>query len=258
VPEVRLSHDGAAAVLTFSHPQRGNALSQPMMVEAAALLRAVRREDAAAIILRGDGERSFCAGYDLAELPRSSGGDGDETVPELMGLLRAIEESTVPVIAAVQGHAIGGGVLLLAHCDLRIGGRDLVLRIPTTRIGMVYPLRGVRRLVAVAGLAAATRWLLLGEDIHPEEAHRTGLLDELLPNGDVFVRALSLAGILAQRAPLAVEGLLRTLRGLGHGADDEAVRRIHQEAMAACVQSEDLREGIAAAAGRRSPRFVGR
>ncbi len=256
--EVRLTKEGRVAVLWLSHPQRGNALTVPMMIGAAALLRSIRAEDCVAVVVRGEGERAFCSGYDLLDLPRESQAVGDAVLPELMSLLAAIEEVPVPVIAAVSAPAIGGGVLLAAHCDVRIGGAGVRLRIPTTRIGMVYPLRGVRRLVALAGLGAATRWLLFGEDIAVEDALRCGLLDEVVPPDEVVGRALALARVLEQRAPLAVGGLLRTLRALGHGVDDADVVRIHREALAACVASEDLVEGIAAAAARREPIFKGR
>lgn len=257
---VRLDVAGTIGTLWFDRPARGNALSIQMMVEAASLLRSVPGGAVRALIVRGAGDRHFCTGYDLLALPDvrrlgEDGATGDAVIPELMELLDALEGFPAPTIGAVDGSAIGGGVLLLSFCDEAFVGTGARLQVPASRLGMMYPLRGLRRLAAVAGLARAQRWLAGGSEIPLAEAEGAGWI-QLVREGSAADAARVRAAELSERAPLVLSGLAATLRAVGRG--DPSAREIHSEAMARCIQSADIVEGLLAKAERRPPRFEGR
>lgn len=246
------------ATLWLDRPTRGNALSPTMMRALVEPLRTLDPSRVRAVLLRGRG-RHFCAGYDLGALSALADaddvGEGDAAISELMAVLDALASCPVPTVAALDGACIGGGVLVASFCDLRVATASARLSIPAARLGMMYPLRGVERLVALVGPPTATRWLLDGGEITLKDAALAGFLTvEEERGGSAWATALAIAA----RAPLAVAGLLQTLRGLVSGEDRAVLRRTHAGAMALCLASADLREGLVAHAERRTPMFEGR
>jgi len=209
-------------------------------------------------VIRGEGERAFCAGYDLDSLAAETAQGPGPVIPELIALIEVLAGFPVPTIAAINGHAIGGGALLASLCDLRYAVRGARFRIPTTRIGIIYPLAGLRRLVALVGLGNATEALLLADDIDAERALAWGLyqgISPTLPALDHRIAGISAA--LAGRAPLASRGALAVLRAVGEQAN-AGLATLHACWLDRCVESEDLAEGLRAAQERRAPEFRGR
>ncbi len=262
---VRLDRDGPVAVLILDNSARGNALTPPMMARAAELVSGLgaqlRREPSVpfgALIIRGAGDRAFCAGYDLAALARETSERPQEVIPELMDVLAAFDAFPFPIIAALNGHAIGGGALLATLCDLRYARHGVRFRIPTSRIGIVYPLVGIRRLTTLVGLGRAMETLLLADDISTEQGAAWGLYQDVTTSALLDERVRSVALALAERAPLSIQGNVQTLRAIGSGDSEHEVRDLHGRWLARCVASSDLAEGLAAAAERRPARFEGR
>lgn len=263
MPSVHLTRTGHGATLTIDNRARGNALTPVMMQEMAsqvAVLAAELEESGdpfGALVIRGAGDRTFCAGYDLDSLHAETQERPDLVIPELLELLECLTGFPGTTIAALQGHAIGGGALLASLCDLRYARRGVRFRIPTTRIGILYPLPGLRRLVALLGLGRATELLLLAEDLRPEQGLAWGLYQEVLDGpATLFERLDAVARSLARRSPLATRGALGVLRRLGAG--EGGVDELHAHWLARCVASEDLDEGLRAARERREPVFRGR
>jgi enoyl-CoA hydratase len=261
---VRLERGPRSATLVIDNPDRGNALTPAMMQRASDLLRGLSDElvdpvtPYGALVLRGAGDRVFCAGYDLSSLAAETATRSDLVIPELLSLLEALSTFPVPTIAALHGHAIGGGALLASLCDLRYCKAGVRFRIPTTRIGILYPLAGLRRLVALLGPGRALEVLLLADDIDAETGSAWGLYQGVAATArelDELVE--SVVGSLAARAPLASRGTLGLVRALADSADTAAVEALHAGWLARCVASDDLSEGLDAAQERRVPIFGG-
>lgn len=246
-------------------PARGNALCPGMMVDLAAALRdAAQSEQLRVVILSGAGERAFCTGYDLQELRSAAPDSGSPpedwatNFPELTELLRAIEDCPVPMIASLGGHAIGGGALLATFCDFRIARAGVRFAVPASRLGVIYPLEGIRRLVALVGSARASSILLRAAPVDTTEGRTCGLYEEVVAAENLDVAVDQLASDLAARAPLAVRGMRQVLRGLAIGQSRAELTELHDQWTARCLSSADLSEGLSAAIARREPRFEGR
>jgi enoyl-CoA hydratase/carnithine racemase len=230
-----------------------------MLSFADGLARAAEAGVRVAIVTGGPGT-AFCSGYDLAALPAPDPAvdDWESRFPELTAMLESFERFEAPIVAAVNGHAIGAGALIAAAADFRIAQRGSFFRIPAVRLGVLYPLAGIRRLTALVGLDRASRILLLGDDIDADTAVSWGLYTESTDAADVLPRAEAFAARLVQRAPLTVAGLRSLLRADARHAADDAVRTLHRAWATRCLGSSDLAEGLAAALARRAPRFEGR
>jgi enoyl-CoA hydratase/carnithine racemase len=282
---IRVDGAGSSVVtLTLDRPERGNALTPRMMREMAQTLAGLAAEGGVrALILRGSGGRVFCSGYDLAELPGAaagpaSGGAGAaaaaggasatgaatagnwaERFPELTAMVRSLCDFPAPTLACVNGHAIGGGALLASLCDLRWAQEGARFQVPAVRLGVLYPLEGIRRMVALLGAARASRIFLLAEELSADEGARCGLWQELAPAEALEAKVRRAADALAAAAPLSVAGLRALLREVAEGASDATkVEALHADWTARCMESEDLKEAVAAMREKRPPRFQGR
>ncbi len=247
---------GDVLVLELQNPDKRNALD-PALCDA---LTAALRDpgDARAIVLSGAGEKAFSAGFDLEALPAPG-----EPMPRdpFEGLLDAVSASDLPIVAALRGVAMGGGLELAAACDLRVGHPELKLAMPPARLGIIYSPRGLARFSALCGESRARRLFLTACTLDGAEAHRIGLCDELVPAGEVLPRALAMAAEIAALAPLAVQGMRRVFETLCRArlealdpVDLEAIARLR----AASFASADHAEARRAFADKRAPRFSGR
>jgi len=248
----------------IDNPDRGNALTPGMMASAVQLLSGLAaelRDDTApfgALVIRGVGVRAFCAGYDLSALREETQSRPNLVIPELLSLVEQLRHFPVPTIAVLNGHAIGGGALLASLCDLRYAREGVRFRIPTTRIGIVYPLAGLRRLVSLLGPGRALDVLLLAEDVNAATAERWGLYQQVVDTESSLVALVaSVVRELSERAPLAVRGATHVVRSLCDGLSEEQLGALHTAWLARCVESDDLGEGLAAALDRRTPSFKG-
>ncbi len=231
-----------------------------MMVAFADGLAAASAAGVRAAIVTGGPGKAFCSGYDLTALPNPDPtvDDWDSRFPELTAMLESLETFPAPIIAAINGHAIGGGALVVAGADFRVAQHGSFLRIPAVRLGVLYPLPGIRRLVSLVGVDRATQILLLGDDVDASVAVQWGLYTEVADADSVLRRAEEIAAHVASRAPLTVAGLRALIRADAAHAPDDAVRALHRAWAQRCLGSADLGEGMAAAMQKRPPRFEGR
>jgi enoyl-CoA hydratase/carnithine racemase len=201
------------------------------------------------LVLTGSG-RAFCAGFNLDEL--RAGGDGPARFERTVETLAALP---LPTIARLNGGVYGGAIDLALACDFRLGVDTLEARMPAARIGLHYYASGLARAVARLGVGGAKRLFLVGEALGAAELLRLGFVDEALPAQALDARVDALARALAAGAPLAVQGMKRSIDEIALGTADPATLREREQR---CAGSADLREGLAALDGKRPPRFEGR
>ena len=266
--KVLLTIKKAIALITLNKPDRLNALDVGVWEELKSVAEAIDAHPAVrAAILTGAGERAFCAGLDLKEgstVKLQEGFSPAAALPHIhehLKRLRAsfdhIENLHVPVICAIKGHCIGGGLELACCCDIRIGSEDSRFSIPEVRLGIVPDMGGTQRLPKIVGIGKAKELIYSARSIDAREALRIGLLNEVSPKEKVLERAFLLAEEIAANGPLAVQAAKRAInsgwnQGLNEGLAIESFRA------AEVLISEDASTGRSAAAQKKAPTFKGR
>ena len=246
--------DGIALV-RLNRPERLNALNMAVRESLAAHFTELAADDTVrCVVITGD-DKAFAAGADLAELVDRT--PTDPAFARTRAAWAAIERYRRPIIAAVSGFALGGGCELAMHCDIIIAGQGAKLGQPEVKVGIMPGAGGTQRLVRAVGKFAAMRWLLTGDLLSASDAHRLGLVSEVVPDGEVLQRALEIAGRIAALPPLAVAAIKDTVL---RGADLplEAALRLESESFQALFGTEDRTEGMRAFLEKRKPEFKGR
>ena len=257
-----LERDAGIAVLTIERPERRNALHGPLWTAIRDMGRTLASDPPRALIVRGRGDH-FCAGMDLrpdnpllARLgPAMATADKVEVrkiIVELKGTMDAIATIPCPVIAAIEGACVGGGVELALSCDLRVASYNAFFSMPEARLGMVPDVGGCVRLTRAIGRAHATDLILTGRKIDAKLAFQWGLVDRLCATGDAFADARALALDIAKGAPTANREALLAIRAADALPAAEAFERETEHGATAVVTGE-LLEGVAAFAQKREP-----
>ncbi len=253
---VELTYEGPLACLTLKRAEKLNALDRAMidaLGDAARSIEASR--DVRVAILSGEG-KAFCAGGDIAawgglpalEMWRDWTRAGHRA-------FEALARLRVPLIAALTGHAFGGGLELAAVADIRIAESGIKLGLPESGLGMAPGWSGTQRLVRRFGSSVVRRMALAGAMFSAEEALALGLVDEVTEQGAGLARAKTVAGEIAKRGPIAVQ-MVKAMINAAEGEDRDAP--IEGLAGALTALTEDLSEGVAAFRAKRAPKFAGR
>jgi enoyl-CoA hydratase len=252
---VQLEHSGQWAIITFSRPEKLNALTRYMKQELKRVLNELKRDrDLRALILTGEGQRAFCAGTDisdLAVLDESNAEDFAREGQELGGLL---EQSPVPVIAAINGIAAGGGTELALGCHLRIASRTARFSLPEIKLGIIPGYGGTQRLMRAVGETRALQMMLTGESISAEQAEEFGLVNKVVEPAKLLSEAGSLAGHIARFSPLAIRACLQAVRR-GRELPLQEGLAIERQIFGRLFAGEDAREGTRAFLEKRAPVF---
>lgn len=246
------------ALLTLSNPDKRNALDRTLCES---LRFALERLDARCVVLTGEG-RAFCAGYDIAELLEEGYDDGadEESHHPFPTALAAIEAYPYPVVAALNGATIGGGLELAIACDLRIAADTVQLGMPPAKLGVVYSVAGLNRFLTTIGGARTRELFLTGRRIDAATAERWGLVNAVVEAEALPAAALDLAIEVAGNAPLSLRGNKAGIRELtaSAGALDPVVADVLDAERRRAFESEDLREGLRAFGEKRPPEWRGR
>lgn len=246
--------EGGIATLTLNRPRHRNRLQREDLHTLQAQLTAVAADRSLrALVLTGRGP-VFCAGYDLGALGQGEAAAADDP-QRFERVVDQLEALPLPTVARLNGGVYGGATDLALACDFRIGVAGMALRMPAAYLGLHYYPGGLRRYVTRLGLAAAKRLFLLAETVPADQLLRLGYLDALVAETELDRAVAQLVQQLAANAPLAVRGMKASLDDIAGGRADSATL---QQRVAACAASADLREGLAAFAERRAPRFEGR
>jgi enoyl-CoA hydratase len=256
---ILLARDGAIATITLNRPAVLNALDAALLDRLAAALDEVDADAGIrAVIVTGAGDRAFAAGADIGELARLAGpAAGAALARRGQHVTRRIETLRAPVIAAVNGFALGGGCELAMACDIRIASDRARFGQPEVNLGISPGYGGTQRTTRLLGSGAAMLLCLTGELIDAAEALRIGLVQRVVPAADLPQAARAIADAIAAKAPLAVSATKRAiLDGAALAIDDAlALEAVH---FGALVASDDFREGTAAFLAKRPPAFAGR
>ena len=250
--------DGPIRLLWLNRPDRLNAVSLTLYQELErALAAAADDRGIRAVIITGVG-RAFCAGADLkahGERPQTPE-ERREYIETGQRVYRSIQTLPQPVVAAVNGHAVGAGIELALSCDFVVMAEDAKLRLPEVALGTFIGGGTAYTLRRRVGYAKAAELILLGEFFSGRDAHEMGLSNELAPAGQVLDRARDLAGRLAKNAPISMRLSKRVLDLAEYATPDEAIAA-EARALDECMASADWREGVAAFAEGRDPDYRG-
>ncbi len=244
------------ARLTIVNPGRRGALDHEILD---ALADHARTLDARCLVIRGTGE-VFSAGYDIGNL---EGQSFEESAERLVAhpfqeALDALDAYAYPVVAELNGHAIGGGLELALTCDIRVAARGIKVGMPPARLGLIYSHTGLRRFIEVCGPANTAELFYVARNVDAERAERMGLVNEVVEPDELDGHVLGLAAEIAANAPLSLAGNKRVLRALRSQPLPEHVERELIELRESCFRSEDFREGVRAFAEKRRPLWRGR
>jgi enoyl-CoA hydratase len=246
------------AVVTLNRPKVMNALNRALFAELDDAFATLAGDSGVrAIILTGAGEKAFAAGADIGELASLSATDGQRLAQRGQAVFRRIETCGKPVIAAIQGFALGGGCELAMACTIRIASERARLGQPEVKLGLVPGYGGTQRLPRLVGKGAALKLLLTGDMVGAEEAFRIGLVDEVVPSEALMSRAETLARAIAQQAPLAVAACLRAVNG-GYDLPLDAGLELEASLFGLACATEDKAEGTQAFLEKRVPAWRGR
>jgi enoyl-CoA hydratase len=249
--------DGAVVVVTISRPESLNALSPGVLLGLElAFDQLEQRKGVRVVIIRGSGGKAFVAGADIKVMASLEPSDLRGYLERGQRVMRRIERFAAPVIAAVTGFALGGGMELALACDLIASTETSRFGQPEVNLGLIPGFGGTQRLAHRGGWGTARRLIYTGEIIMAAEAHRLGLVDFVWSTDDFDVRLRELAGTIAAKAPTAVAESKRVMRETRESWELAGLQR-EVEAFAGLMTSSDCREGFSAFLEKRSPQFKG-
>jgi len=255
---VTIQRDEPIAVITLNRPDVLNAINAAMLDELEGALVGFRRDDGVrVVVLTGAGDKAFAAGADIAELAAQTATSGREFALRGQRVFDLVEGLGKPVIAAINGYALGGGCELAMACTLRLAADTARLGQPEITLGLMPGYGGSYRLARLVGKTKAMELLLTGAPISATEAERIGLVTRVIPAGELMTAARALADKLARNAPIAMRYILDAVnRGLEMSTAEASA--LEATLFGLAMATDDMREGTAAFLEKRAPAFKGR
>jgi enoyl-CoA hydratase/carnithine racemase len=249
---------GPIAHVTLNRPKVMNALSQAVFSELKAAFEDARDDSSVrGVVLTGSGDKAFAAGADIAEMSSYTGSQAEEATRHAQRVTELMENLGKPVIAAVNGFALGGGCELAMACTFRIASETAKFGQPEVKVGIMPGAGGTQRLPRLIGKGRALQLILTGETINAQEAYRTGLVNEVVPAADLIPRAEAILNQINSNAPLGVKFSIDAVNKGLDGSVSEGLL-IEASLFGICGGSEDKKEGTSAFLAKRAPQFQGR
>ncbi|GAB6152038.1 enoyl-CoA hydratase-related protein [Desulfosporosinus burensis] len=253
-----LEQSGAVAILTINRPKALNALNSDTLSELSTVLDELGRDSSVkVVVLTGSGEKAFVAGADISQMKDFNPLEGRRFAQLGHATFRKLELMPQPVIAAINGFALGGGCELAMACDLRIASENAKFGQPEVTLGLTAGFGGTQRLPRLVGTGIASELLFSGDIIDANEAYRIGLVNRIYPLNTLKEEALKLANRIAGRAPAAVQ-LSKSAIQRGMNMDLDSAQAYEAEVFGLTCSTQDQKEGCTAFLEKRKPVFEGR
>ena len=235
----------AVGIVTINRPKALNALNEQVITELKETFEAVDLDTVRCLILTGAGEKSFVAGADIGTMSKMTKEEGEAWGKFGNDAFRFIETFPLPVIAAINGYALGGGCELSLSCDIRICSENAVFGQPEVGLGITPGFGGTQRLARVVSPGIAKELIYSANNIKADEAYRIGLVNHVYPLADLMAEAMKLAKKIAKNAPIAVRNCKKAINE-GLQTDMDAAIVIEEKCFGDCFDTYDQQEGMAA------------
>ena len=235
--------EGQIGIITINRPKALNALNSAVLDELDKTLDAVDQEAIRCLILTGAGEKSFVAGADIGEMSTLTKAEGESFGKKGNDVFRKLETFPIPVIAAVNGFALGGGCEISMSCDIRICSENAVFGQPEVGLGITPGFGGTQRLARIVGTGTAKEMIYGARNIKAEEAYRIGLVNNVYPAEELMPAAKKLASTIARNAPIAVRNCKRAINE-GIQVDMDQAIVIEEKLFGSCFETCDQKEGM--------------
>ena len=241
---ITYEQEGFVGVVTINRPKALNALNSQVLDELEATFDAIDLDTTRAVVLTGAGEKSFVAGADIGEMSTLTKAEGEAFGKKGNDVFRKIETFPIPVIAAINGFALGGGCEISMSCDIRICSENAVFGQPEAGLGITPGFGGTQRLARIVGPGKAKQLIYTARNIKAAEAYRIGLVNEVYPLEELMPQAKKMAKGIAKNAPIAVRACKKAINeGLEVGMDEAIV--IEEKLFGSCFETEDQKYGMA-------------
>lgn len=241
---VTYEQDGFVGVITINRPQALNALNSQVLEDLEETFKAVDLDTTRALILTGAGEKSFVAGADIGEMSSLTKAEGEAFGKKGNDIFRMIETFPIPVIAAVNGFALGGGCEIAMSCDIRICSDNAIFGQPEVGLGITPGFGGTQRLARIIGVGMAKQLIYTARNIKAEQAKAIGLVNDVYSQEELLEQAKKLASIISANAPIAVRNCKKAINdGLDASMDDAIV--IEEKLFGDCFETEDQKTAMA-------------
>lgn len=250
---VNVDLQGAVAVLTIDRPKALNALNPEVLADLKAAFEGIDQNAVRCVVLTGAGDKSFVAGADIGSMSTMTKAEGEAFGKLGNDIFLMIEGFPLPVIAAVNGFALGGGCELAMSCDIRICSDNAMFGQPEVGLGITPGFGGTQRLPRIVGLGMAKQLLYTARNIDAAEALRIGLVNAVIPQAELLDAALKMAGQIAKNAPIAVRACKKAVNEGMQVSIDKAVD-IEEKLFGDCFETHDQVEGMACFLSREKPK----
>ena len=254
---LKIEERGTVAILTISAPKTLNALNTKILNEIDLFLSSFDCQKYRCLIVTGDGEKAFVAGADISEMAGLDAAEGEAFGKRGARVFRMLETLPVPVIAAVNGFALGGGCELAMACDIRICSDNAKFGQPEVGLGIIPGFSGTVRMARLVGMGMAKQLIYTGKAIRADEALRIGLVNAVVPQAELMEKALEMAGQIAVQAPLAVSAAKKCINAEYDMDADEAIA-YENHAFGECFSTADQKGGMRAFLDKSKYEFQGK